>query len=137
MTRYITLAEYWYLAEQVTGINAATLVKASRVDLADSALHAPGAGHGDTDFYPDIYDKAAVLACRLAWNHPLLDGNKRAAWACLVVFIDLNNGAWNCDPPDVEQAVDAMLRVAGREVDERWFADWLRERVAFERPHSE
>ena len=38
MTRYITLAEYWYLAEQVTGINAATLVKASRVDLADSVV---------------------------------------------------------------------------------------------------
>ena len=92
MTRYLSLAEFWYLAEHVTGINAATLIKASRVELADSALHAPQAGFGNTDFYPDVYDKAGVLACRIAWNHPLPDGNKRAAWACLVLFIDLNAG---------------------------------------------
>jgi death on curing protein len=84
VTRYLSLAEFWYLAEHVTGINAATLIKASRVELADSALHAPRAGFADTEFYPDLYDKAAVLACRISWNHPLPDGNKRAAWACLV-----------------------------------------------------
>jgi hypothetical protein len=27
------------------------------VELADSALHAPAAGFGDEDFYPDLYDK--------------------------------------------------------------------------------
>ena len=61
-----------------TGIDPATLVKASRVDLADSALHAPSAGFDDPDFYPDVVGKAAVLACRIAWNHPRPDGNKRA-----------------------------------------------------------
>ena len=60
MTSYLDLAEYLWLAEQVTGVDATTLAKASRVDLADSALHAPAAGFGDEDFYPDIYDKAAV-----------------------------------------------------------------------------
>lgn len=76
MTRYISLAEYLWLAEQVTGLDANTLAKASRVELADSALHAPQAGFGEQEFYPDLIDKAAVLTCRLAWNHPLLDGNK-------------------------------------------------------------
>lgn len=71
MTRYITLAEYVWLAEQVTGLPAPVLSKAGRLDLADSALHAPAAGFGDDEFYPDLYDKAAVLTCRLAWNHPL------------------------------------------------------------------
>ena len=65
MTRYLGLAEFFWLAEQVTGLDTTTLVKASRVDLADSALHAPQAGYGDEDFYPDLYDKAAVLTCRL------------------------------------------------------------------------
>jgi death-on-curing protein len=131
VTRYLSLAEVWYLAEYVTGIDARTLIKASRVELADSALHAPRAGFGDTDFYPDVYDKAAVLACRIAWNHPLPDGNKRAAWACLVMFIDLNDGAWNDEQPDTDDAVEAMLAVAAREVDETWLANWLRERVTF------
>lgn len=72
-----------------------------------------------------------MLACRIAWNHPLPDGNKRAAWACLVLFIDLNDGSWNDERPDTDDAVEAMLAVAAREVDEAWFADWLRERVTF------
>lgn len=131
MTRYLSLAEFWYLAEHVTGIDAATLIHASRVDLADSALHAPQAGFDDTDFYPDLHDKTAVLACRIAWNHPLPDGNKRAAWACLVMFIELNNGSWNDEEPDTNAAVDAMLAVAARDVDEAWLAEWLRERVTF------
>ena len=51
MTRYLSLAEFLWLAEQVTGIDTTTLTKASRIDLADSALHAPQAGFGDQDFY--------------------------------------------------------------------------------------
>ena len=52
MTRYLGLAEFWFLAEQVTGIDSTTLLRASRVDLADSALHAPQAGFEEEDFYP-------------------------------------------------------------------------------------
>ena len=48
MTRYLSLAEYVWLAEQVTGIDAATLAKAGRLELADSAMHAPAAGFGET-----------------------------------------------------------------------------------------
>ncbi|CCM65401.1 MAG: Fic family protein [Candidatus Microthrix parvicella] len=131
MTRYLSFAEFWFLAEQITGVDAATLINASRVDLADSALHAPQAGFGDTDFYPDLYDKAAVLACRIAWNHPLPDGNKRAAWACLVLFIDLNGGLWNDGRPDPDDAVEAMLALAAHDVDEAWLAAWLKDRVEF------
>ena len=132
MTRYISLAEFWFLAEHVTGIPASTLMRASRGELADSAINAPSAGVGDTDFYPDVFDKAAVLTCRIAWNHPLPDGNKRAAWACLALFIDLNGGTWIFDPPDVEDSVEAMLSVASRAVNEVWFANWLRGRVRFD-----
>ena len=131
MTRYLTLAEFFWLAEQVTGTDAGVLVKASRSDLADSALHAPRAGFGEEEFYPDLYDKAAVLVCRLAWNHPLLDGNKRAAWAALVMFVDLNDGTWEPDPPEVDEAEEAMLAIAAGEVDEAWTAEWLRQRITF------
>jgi death-on-curing protein len=131
VTRYVTLTEYFWLAEQVTGVDADILVRTSRSDLADSALHAPQAGFGDTEFYPDIYNKTAVLVCRLARNHPLPDGNKRAAWAALVVFVDLNYGTWEPDPPDIDQAEEAMLAIAAGEVDETWTAAWPRERVQF------
>lgn len=120
MIRYLTLGEYFWLAEQVTGTDAGVLAKVSRSDLADSALHAPVAAFGDKEFYPDIYDKAAVLLCRLTWNHPLMDGNKRAAWASARMFIDLNGGYWDPDPPVVDEAEEAMLAIAGGEVDEAW-----------------
>ncbi len=55
--------------------------------------------------------------------------HKRAAWAALVLFLDLNDVTWDPDPPNVDEAEVAMLEVAAREVDEAWFADWLRERV--------
>ena len=131
MTRYITLQEYFWLAEQVTGNEAAVLARVARADLADSALHAPSAGIEAQDFYPDVIDKAAVLTCRLAWNHPLPDGNKRAAWAALLMFVDLNGGVWDPDPPNVDDAESAMLAVAAHTVDEKWFASWLGDRVRF------
>ena len=129
MTRFISLAEYFWLAEQVTGIEAATLVSVSRVELADSALHAPQAGFGDTDFDPNPFDRTAVLVCRLSWNHPLPDGNKRAAWASLLMFVEMNGGRWEPDPPDTDEAVSAMVAVAANEMDEAQLAAWLRERV--------
>ncbi len=131
MTRYVTIAEYFWLAEQITGVDTDTLANASRSDLADSALHAPQAGFGAVEFYPDIYDKAAVLVCRLTWNHPLPDGNKRAAWATLAMFVDLNHGTWDPDPPNIDQAEEAMLAIAAGDVDETWTAAWLKERVRF------
>ena len=60
---------------------------------------------------------------------PLPDGNKRAAWAALAIFLDLNEIVWSPDPPDVDDAEQAMQAVAGHEVDESWFAGWLRQRV--------
>ena len=122
MTRYVTIAEYFWLAEQITGVDSDTLANASRSDLADSALHAPRAGFGEVEFYPDIYDKAAVLVCRLTWNHPLPDGNKRAAWTTLAMFVDLNRGTWDPDPPNIDQAEEAMFAIAAGETDETWTA---------------
>lgn len=71
---YLGLADYLAIAAEVTCLDIDTVIKVANLDLADSALHAPSAGFGDTDFYPDFVDKAAVLVVRLAKNHPLPDG---------------------------------------------------------------
>ena len=69
--RYLALDDYIAIAVAVTVQQVATLVNATNTDLADSALHAPSAGFGGGEFYPDSVDKAAVLVVRLAKNHPL------------------------------------------------------------------
>lgn len=129
MTRYIRLGEYFWLAEQVTGINADDLSTAARIELADSALHAPQAGFEGHEFYTEFLDKAAVLVCRLTWNHPLPDGNKRAAWAATAMFLDLNDRDWNHDSPQVDEAEAAMVAIAAEQVDQAWVATWLRRRT--------
>jgi death on curing protein len=122
---YLDLADFIAIAQAVTGLDLQTVMSMTNIDLADSALHAPAAGFGDEDFYPDFVDKAAVLLVRLARNHPLPDGNKRAAWVSLRLFVDINGWTW--DPkPSVDDAEAAVLAVAGGEWDEGATAQWLR-----------
>jgi death on curing protein len=125
--RYLDLAETFLIAEAVTGVDAHNLVHVSRTDLLDSALHAPQAGFGGQDFHPDLMDKAAVLCVRIAKNHPLPDGNKRLAWMCLVVFLELNDVELRVE---IDDAVATMLSVAAGDLDEPELAAWLRKRTS-------
>ena len=73
-------------------------------------------------------DKAAVLIVRLAKNHPLPDGNKRAAWVSLRLFLVFND--WVFDPyPSVDEAEAAVLAIAAGTWDEQSTAGWLRPRL--------
>ena len=125
---YLTLDDYMAIAVEVTQFDSATILKASRLDLADSALHAPAAGIGDEDFYPDFVDKAAVLLVRLVKNHPLPDGNKRAGWVSLRLFLELNRWTWT-ERPAVDDAEHLVVRVAAGDHDEDSVANWLRLRL--------
>jgi death-on-curing protein len=124
--RYLTLAEALTIAEAVTGIDARTLVRAARLELLDSALHAPQAGFGEVEFYPEFIDKAAVLVVRIARNHPLPDGNKRLAWQSLTMFCALNGYELRVAP---DEAVSTMLAIAAGELDEAAVSHWLAHRL--------
>jgi death-on-curing protein len=125
---YLDLADFLIIAEEVTGINVQVLSKMASLPLADSALHPPQAGFGDTDRYPDFVDKAAVLLVRLARNHPLPDGNKRAAWVSLRMFVVINDWSW--DPtPDVDDAERTVMAIASGDFDEVATAEWLRQHL--------
>ncbi len=125
---YLDLADYIGIAAAVTGLDEGLIARIAKLDLADSALHAPAAGFGDDDFYPDFVDKAAVLVVRLAKNHPLPDGNKRVAWVALRYFFMLNDWTW-VDSPAVDDAERAVLSIASGEWDEAETASWLRPRI--------
>lgn len=122
--QYLDLADYLAVACEVTGIELATVAKIADIGLADSALHAPMAGFGGVELYPDFLDKAAVLVVRLAKNHALPDGNKRCAWVLLRLFVELNGWAW--DPyPSVDEAEASVIAVASGDWREEQMAVWL------------
>ena len=108
----------------MTGLDLQTVMNMTNLNLADSALHAPAAGFGDDEFYPDFVDKAAVLLVRLARNHPLPDGNKRAAWVSLRLFVEVNNWTWE-PKPSIDDAEVAVLAVPAGEWDEGTTSAWL------------
>lgn len=131
--RYLDLADFVEIAAEVTGLDLATVVAMANLDLADSALHAPSAGSGDDDLYPDFVDKCGVLIVRLARNHPLPDGNKRASWVSLRLFIELNDWRWTATP-SVNDAEEFVLGIAGGYTSEAAAAEWLRGRI---KPNTE
>jgi death-on-curing protein len=63
---YPDLTDYVAVAAAVTGLDVRTLITATKLDLAVSALHAPSVVFGEQDLYPDFVDKAAVLLVWLA-----------------------------------------------------------------------
>lgn len=56
--------------------------------LLESAL---GAARQTWDYTQDKYESAAQYCYSIANNHPFLDGNKRTAAACMLVFLVKNN----------------------------------------------
>ena len=69
---------------------------------------------------------AAALAFGLARNHPLVDGNKRAAAAGLLITLFLNGLRLDASQSEV---VAAFTRLGAGELDEDGLAAWARERL--------
>lgn len=77
--------------------------------LLESALSQPEASFAGAWLHQGLDAMAAAYAYHLCQNHPLLDGNKRAALACALVFLELNGRSLR-DPRGVLK--DAMVRIA-------------------------
>ena len=76
---------------------------------------------------PDVAALAASYASGLAQNHPFVDGNKRAAFLSIGLFLGLNGRRLTASQAE---ATVAMFGLACADVDEATFAAWLRERIA-------
>lgn len=99
------------------------LAKLPRIDLAESALHAPQASFGDVEFYPEFTTKAAVLLIHLLRNHPLTDGNKRAALLAMQEFLGRNGWGW--ESPPIAEAEAIVFQAARGELEPAGLAQWI------------
>ena len=93
------------------------------VGLLDSAAARPRTIVFGQEAYPTLPLKAAALLHSLAWNRPLVDGNKRLGWLATVVFLDLNGTR-----PDLsdDAAFQLVMDVAAGAADVEGIAERLR-----------
>ena len=92
--------------------------------LLDSALSRPLnlALYDD----PDVADLAAAYAMALAKNHAFVDGNKRAAFLALGMFLALNGYRLRATQVD---ATLTMLAVAAGEISQKGLSQWIRDHM--------
>ena len=84
MTDYISLDEALRIhAMLIEAFGGATGVR--DLGLIEAALLRP-----QTGYYADLIEEAAALWESLAMNHGFVDGNKRVAYACLELFLQMN-----------------------------------------------
>lgn len=93
--------------------------------LLDSALARPlnVVAYADPAAPPDIATLAASYGVGLAKNHPFVDGNKRAAFLAVGLFLHLNGYRLKVSQAE---ATLTMLAVAAGDLSEEDFAAWLR-----------
>jgi death-on-curing protein len=93
--------------------------------LLESALGRPlnKFGYGETR----LAALAAAYAFGIARNHPFVDGNKRAAFASIIVFLGLNGIDFDVPP---EAATAIILGMAAGEIDEDGLARWIADNLA-------
>src|SRR5512142_901817 len=93
------------------------------LNLLSSAVAMPSASFGRYYLHADIYEMAAAYAFHIAQNHPFIDGNKRAALASALVFLELNGVSISGRSGKL---YDAMMDIASRKLGKTEFADILK-----------
>jgi len=93
---FLTLSEVLQILEnQVRNYGGAYGVR--DMHLLSSAVYMPESSFGGNYLHETIPAMAAAYAFHLCQNHPFIDGNKRAALASSLVFLDLNGYDFICN----------------------------------------
>ncbi|MFM9422890.1 MAG: hypothetical protein RIR06_1351 [Bacteroidota bacterium] len=87
----------------------------------DSAVNTIKQGFGEQDVYPTLEEKAAMLLYLIVKNHAFVDGNKRIAAACFLLFLERNDMLYNSTRKTIisnEALASLTLFVASSKADE-------------------
>ncbi len=83
-------------------------------NLLCSALAMPEASFGGDYLHIDIFEMAAAYVYHLCKNHPFVDGNKRTALACGLVFLEINRITIT---DEARKLYEAVISIASGELD--------------------
>lgn len=94
--------------------------------LLEGCLARPRTSLFGADAYQTLPLKAAALLHSVITSHPLIDGNKRTAWALMVTFLALNSREVIADTDD---AFDFVLSIATGQQELSVHASWIAEHL--------
>jgi death-on-curing protein len=121
MTDYLTVAEVLAMhADQIERYGGSHGVRDP--GLLEAALFRP-----QTGYYADLIEEAAALWESLSQNHPLLDGNKRTAFAAAYTFLAINGARLTADANETYKFLAALYEK--NEFTLEKLAAWLRAHV--------
>ncbi len=122
---YVTLAEVLAMhADQIERYGGTQGVRDA--GLLEAALYRP-----QTGYYNDLIEEAAALWESLAQNHPLIDGNKRTAFAATYTFLAINGARFAAEADDTYAFVARLYEANEFRFDR--LVPWLRKHVTPER----
>ncbi len=87
---YPTMNDYTELVNQMRSDFDSGIFGVQKDGGFISAVHQIKQGFGDCYVYPSLEEKAAMLLYLVIKNHAFIDGNKRIAAACFLLFLDRN-----------------------------------------------
>ena len=90
-TNYPELKDYYKMVEVMRAEFDSAVFGKEKDDNFESSATQISKGIGTQDFYPSIEEKAAMLLYLITKNHSFVDGNKRIAASCFLLFLDRNN----------------------------------------------
>lgn len=92
---YPAQAEYMELVELMRAEFYSDVFGKEKDGGFDSAVNTIKQGFGEQDVYPTLEEKAAMLLYLVVKNHAFVDGNKRIAAACFLLFLERNGLLYN------------------------------------------
>ena len=78
------------------------------LDLLRSALAMPETTFDGEYLHPSVFEMAAAYLFHIARNHPFVDGNKRTALMCALVFLGLNGERLQADADELYRLVEGV-----------------------------
>jgi prophage maintenance system killer protein len=87
---YPSMAEYMDIVEKMRAEFKSDVFGKEKDGGFDSAVNQIRQGFGEQEVYPSIEEKAAMLLYLVVKNHAFVDGNKRIAAACFLLFLERN-----------------------------------------------
>lgn len=104
---FLTLVDAMRIhAEQIEAFGGSHGVR--DVGLLETALATPGASFSGNFLHEFPHEMAAAHLFQIARNHPFVDGNKRSALACPLLFLEINGCTLKADHGETYELVMAV-----------------------------